>query len=162
MGEMPLEMRREQLSLNYWVSLQGHSQDHPTKDTLKPCWEKERKETKSFGWTVIQKATELEVDEFKCSPTVPLPAIPPWILPDATVDNSLLKKKDKDIENIIHSQTVQPYINNYHGYVQLYTDASKIVNKRGLALIVPEFQYKVGKRISDNLSVYTGEMLAIL
>ena len=89
MGEMPLEMRREQLSLNYWVSLQGHSQDHPTKDTLKPCWEKERKETKSFGWTVRQKATDLEVEKIKCSPTVPLPAIPPWILPDATVDNSL-------------------------------------------------------------------------
>lgn len=26
-GEMPLEMRRIQLSLNYWANLQGHSQD---------------------------------------------------------------------------------------------------------------------------------------
>ena len=96
--------------MNYWVSLQGHSQDHPTKDTLKPCWEKERKETKSFGWTVIQKATELEVVKIKCIPTVPLPAIPPWILPDATVDKSLLEKKNMDIEYIMNSHTVQTYI----------------------------------------------------
>ena len=57
---------------------------------------------------------------------------------------------------------MQTYINNYHGYVQLYTDASKIANKIGVAFIVPEFQYIVGKIISDNLSVYTGEMFAIL
>ncbi len=29
MGEMSLEMRRVQLSVNYWVNLQGHSQEHP-------------------------------------------------------------------------------------------------------------------------------------
>ncbi len=43
MGEMSLEIRRVQLSVNYWVNLQGHSQEHPTLDTSKPCWEKERK-----------------------------------------------------------------------------------------------------------------------
>lgn len=35
MGEMPLAMRRTQLSLSYWVSLQGCGQDHLTQDTLK-------------------------------------------------------------------------------------------------------------------------------
>ncbi len=79
-GEMSLEMRRVQLSVNYWVNLQGHSQEHPTLDTLKPCWEKERKKIKSFGWTVIQKATELKVNQFNVSPTVPLPVIKPWLL----------------------------------------------------------------------------------
>ena len=67
MGEMPLDMRRMQLSMNYWVNLQGHSQEHPTQDTLKPCWEKERRETKSFGWTVTQKAIDLKVDQLNFS-----------------------------------------------------------------------------------------------
>lgn len=93
MGEMPLELRRIQLSMNYWVNLQGHNEDHPAQITLKHCWEKEKRETKSFGWTVIQKATELKLIELKFSPTVPLPAVPPWILPEVKVDLTLLGKK---------------------------------------------------------------------
>lgn len=61
MGEMPLDMRRLQISVTYWVNLQGHSQDHPTQNTLKPCWEKEKRDSKSFGWIVAQKAKELEI-----------------------------------------------------------------------------------------------------
>lgn len=48
-------------------------------------------------------------------------------------------------------------------YIQIYTDASKnLVNRIGVAFIIPEFHVKVGKRISEGLSVYTGEMIAIL
>ena len=85
MGEMPLESRRVQLSLNYWLN---HSQDHPAQSTLKPCWEKERRETKSFGRTANQRAVQLRIDQLNVVPTVPMPIIPPWILPDATVDVS--------------------------------------------------------------------------
>ena len=74
MGEMPLELRREQLALSYWVNLKGHSEDHPTKDTLKPSWEKERRETKSFGW---KKAKEHDITAVNISPTVPLSVTQP-------------------------------------------------------------------------------------
>uniref|UniRef100_A0A8C2HUK7 Uncharacterized protein n=1 Tax=Cyprinus carpio TaxID=7962 RepID=A0A8C2HUK7_CYPCA len=161
MGEMSLEMRRIQLSLSYWANLQGHSQEHPTQDTLKPCWEKERRKTKSFGWTVIQKAIEFKVNQLIVSPTIPLPVIKPWLLSDATVDFTLLEKKNRDKE--WSSCNVQKYINDYHSYVQIYTDASKNIDNRiGVAFIVPEFQLAIRKRISDELSVYTGEMIAIL
>lgn len=33
-GDMPLELRRKQLIVNYWVSLQGQANGHPTKQTL--------------------------------------------------------------------------------------------------------------------------------
>ena len=33
-GEMPLHLRRLQLSLTYWVNLQGHEASHPTKQVL--------------------------------------------------------------------------------------------------------------------------------
>ncbi len=61
MGEMSLEMRRVQLSVNYWVNLQGHSQEHPTLDTLKPCWEKERKKIKSFDGQWYRKQQNLKL-----------------------------------------------------------------------------------------------------
>ncbi len=148
MGEMSLEMRRVQLLVNYWVNLKGHSQEHPTLDTLKPCWEKERKKIKSFGWTVIQKATELKVNQFNVSPTVPLPVIKPWLLLDAIVDFTLLEQKNKGNEYNLYN--VQKYINEYCSYVQIYTDASKSLdNKIGVAFTVPEFHLSVRKRTSD-------------
>ncbi len=58
---------------------------------------------------------------------------------------------------------VQKYINEYYSYVQIYTDASKSLdNKIGVAFTVPEFHFSVRKRTSDELSVYTGEMIALL
>ncbi len=116
---------------------------------------------KSFGWTVIQKATELKVNQFNVSPTVPLPVIKPWLLLDAIVDFTLLEQKIKGNEYNLYN--VQKYINEYYSYVQIYTDASKSLdNKIGEAFTVPEFHLSVRKRTSDELSVYTGEMIALL
>lgn len=94
MGEMPLGSRRQQLTLNYWANPQGHGQDHPTHEVLKPCWEKERWLTKSFGWTLGRRAIELKLDQFNISQRLPLPAIPRRIL--ATGDFTLFEKKNRD------------------------------------------------------------------
>lgn len=42
MGEMPLEIRREQMSMVYWAHLRGHGENHPAQSILKPCQEKEK------------------------------------------------------------------------------------------------------------------------
>ena len=55
MGEMPLELRIIQLSLNYWVNLRAHNEDHPTQNTPKPCLEKQRKETKGLDGKLSTK-----------------------------------------------------------------------------------------------------------
>lgn len=36
--EMPLELRRKQLIMNYWINLQGQANDHPAKQTLLNVW----------------------------------------------------------------------------------------------------------------------------
>lgn len=63
MGEMPLGLRRTQLMLNYWANLQGYGQDHPTQAVLNPCWEKERRKSKSFGLIVGARASEFKLDQ---------------------------------------------------------------------------------------------------
>lgn len=40
---------------------------------LKPCLEKGKRETKSFGWTVTQEDTEFKVNQLNFSTTVPIP-----------------------------------------------------------------------------------------
>lgn len=37
-GEMPLGIRRDQIMLTYWVSLEGHGALHPTRAILNECW----------------------------------------------------------------------------------------------------------------------------
>ena len=75
------------------------------------------------------------------------------------MDLILLEKKSKDQEFIFNSHTIQTYIDSYHSYVQIYTDASKSsFDEIEIAFIVPEFHLKVGRGITEGSSVYTGEM----
>lgn len=62
---MPFLLLRMQLSLNYWVHLQGHEQDHPTQRVSKSCWEKETMKIKSFGWTATEKQKNLKSKKTK-------------------------------------------------------------------------------------------------
>lgn len=48
-------------------------------------------------------------------------------------------------------------------FIKIYTDASKTDDNRvGAAFIIPEINVMLNKRVNDKLSVFTGEMLAIL
>ncbi len=69
-GEMPLEIRRKQLTINYWANLQGHKDEHSTKIVLKNCWEQNEKCRTSFGWSSKIYAEEIQVNNIKMSPTV--------------------------------------------------------------------------------------------
>lgn len=44
-------------------------------------------------------------------------SIPPWVLPDAKVDLTLLGKNN--------NKSTQKYIDSYHIYIQISTDASR-------------------------------------
>lgn len=58
---------------------------------------------------------------------------------------------------------IQAYIELYHNNIQVYTDASKAsANKIGVGFYIAEFHLAIGRRVSDGLSVLTGEMLAIV
>lgn len=64
------------LSLIYLVNLQEFEQDHHTQYVLRPYWEKDNEEVKSFGWTATEKAKYVKIDQIKVSPIVPPSAIP--------------------------------------------------------------------------------------
>ena len=89
MGEMPLRMRRDQLSLVYWTNLRGHKIDHPGQRVLLPCQEKEKRQSSSFGWNIEQVAQEMDVGSLQLSPTVVYPSVPPWTFQEVKVDLSI-------------------------------------------------------------------------
>ena len=93
---------------------------------------------RSFGSEIQRKCEKLQVHTLNVSPTVPMSVIPPWILPDATVDLTLLEKnRQKSNWFSVHKR-----IDSYYGYVKIYTDASKSSDgKVATAVSVPEFKF---------------------
>ena len=60
----------------------------------------------------------------KLCPTVALPAIPPWLLPQPEVDLDLAKQvRDQDEGN--YRVIASSYIENNYGFLQIFTDGSK-------------------------------------
>ena len=52
-GEIPLEFRRDKLSLVYWIRLRGCGEENATKSILNECWEY-RFNGNGFGWQIRQ------------------------------------------------------------------------------------------------------------
>ncbi|XP_015260458.1 PREDICTED: uncharacterized protein LOC107104854 [Cyprinodon variegatus] len=94
-----------------------------------------------------------------------MPAIPSWLLPQPSVDLSLLKK----INSRNNMFSIQTYVNTliherYGYYVHIFTDGSKNPEngKTSCAFYIPELKVKVFKRLTDHLSIYTAEIMAIM
>lgn len=158
-GEMPLDLRRLQISSTYWSKLQGSADSHPTKQILTACWEY-GKSMRSFGWESKLHASLVKDCNVTLCNTDMGSTIPPWLFCFPTVN--------MQAKNILKSravyQNVQQFIDGMYGHAtQIYTDASRTENGRtGAAFYVPLFDVAVKKRTSDFLSIYTAEMLAIL
>lgn len=158
MGEMPLHLRRDQLALVYWANLRGHSDSHMTQSVLTHSQERE-KEGRSFGWTIERMVAELELNAVDISPTVVYPVIPPWLYEDLNIDLCLLEERQS---NEMDSGTVRWYMGEkYAEWLAIYTDASRKEEKVGVAYAIPRVKTVLAKRVSNNLAVYTAELLAI-
>uniref|UniRef100_A0A3B5QKI5 Reverse transcriptase domain-containing protein n=1 Tax=Xiphophorus maculatus TaxID=8083 RepID=A0A3B5QKI5_XIPMA len=159
MGEMPLELRRKQLGVGFWANVKGHKKSYPINNILQPCQESVKNvNVNSFGWIVNKEIKEIGLDQCLISPVVDFSCNPPWIQKEMKVDLTLLEEGRQTVEG-----EVERYVRREYGeYLQIYTDASKMVNDRvGIAFIIPDLNIMENKRLTDSLNVYTGELLAI-
>ncbi len=97
---MPVHLRRrKQLILTYWANLKGQQDNHPIKGVLEACWEHGKRKVNSFGWIIKDLVQEMELNEYRVIPTVILPMIPLWILPQPKMYLFLLEaRQDKNQE----------------------------------------------------------------
>ncbi len=163
MGEMPLEIRSLKLKMRYWINIKGQLDSHPVKKVLKDCWEYEYKKLTSFGWTANEEAQSMGLCDIDIAPSVATSAIPPWLFPMPVVDIQLYEEKHKE-KSILTNIAVQQYIElTYYSTVQIYTDGSKDPESgiTAAAVYIPQFKVKISKRISDHISVFTTEIIAI-
>ncbi len=166
MGEMPVHLRRrKQLILTYWANLKGQQDNHPIKGVLEACWEHGKRKVNSFGWIIKDLVQEMELNEYRVIPTVILPMIPLWILPQPKMYLFLLEARQDKNQELLEAELTKQYIGiKYEQYVQVFTDASKNPQNGqvGVAYVIPRLKVSGGKRISNYVSVFTEELLAIL
>lgn len=161
-AEMPLHFRRLALSAVYWSNLKGHKESHPTVSVLHDCSTPLHGPSRSFGCLSNSEAGEMGLRGCVFSSTVPISVVPPWMFPLPSVDLTLHNNKCDAGSTVV---TVEQHLAlNYFGTLQVYTDGSKdpTVGSTSAAFFVPEFELVISRRLSDNLSVFSSELVAIL
>lgn len=95
LGEMPLDLRRDQLSLVYWANIMGHQEGHIGLQSLMDCQERRNDRVGSFGWVIGEMAREVEIRDLPVCPTVPFAETPWWTLQLPLVDLGLLEAREE-------------------------------------------------------------------
>ncbi|CAG2219008.1 unnamed protein product [Mytilus edulis] len=167
-GEMPLQLRRDHLSLKYYARTKQNP-SNPANQLVDDCIEYQIYNHKwndhniPYGFRVQNLLKDNELDKIKLV-TKNIQDPPPWIIGQAktssNIKNSLSKKENP---HIIKTKALEYIDNAYKNHLKIYTDGSKdpASGKTGYAFLIPSKLIASYKRTSDNLSVYTTEMTAI-
>ncbi len=102
----------------------------------------------------------MELKDHEIAPSVAIPAIPPRLFPMPLIDLQIHKIIKKPEMNIPTDLVVQQYLmQEYYSVLQVFTGGS---GRTAAAVCIYTFKIKMAKRLSDHLSVFTTELLAII
>ena len=162
-GEMPLSLRRHKQQLDYCIKIK-HSINHPVQCVFEDHW------TNHFGLTAAKPENRSIFcnvsdffDEYKGVIEQTRPVLsPPWCVKAVSVDLSLSRLiKKSDPPGSIKAFTLER-ISLYENSLCIYTDGSKNSGGHvGCSFCVPDVNVMCSVRLSDNLSVFTAELVAI-
>lgn len=159
-GEPPLEMRREQLLLNYLTNL-ANNPENPTFNYLFQTIDNTitirnttpfHKKLHSIFQVIknpIQNIQKIANNSNK----------PPWILNKPKCDTELAKYKKSDTNQILLQQLFEEKRAAFKNFNFIYTDASKIDNRTGAAIVSDFYQQQIP--LPDAISTYSGELIGI-
>ena len=80
-GEVPIELRRDGMLVQYWSRLQGGGHENPAKAVIQDCWEYATYQGGGFGWIAKAKAEEYRVSNITVISN-PISNIPIWLYPE--------------------------------------------------------------------------------
>ncbi len=107
----------------------------------------------------------MELKDHEIAPSVAIPAIPPRLFPMPLIDLQIHKIIKKPEMNIPTDLVVQQYLmQEYYSVLRVFTGGSKEPEsgRTAAAVCIYTFKIKMAKRLSDHLSVFTTELLAII
>jgi ribonuclease HI len=161
-GELPLELRRNKQMIQYAIKIKSIS-DHPAKNVLLDHWTNYTGKFQSGRASFFNK-TEGFFDECTASiECVDSVSDPPWELREVVVDTSLSKQFKKQDAPLAIKSIALAAMDHFNSHVAMFTDGSKdLSGKVGSAMYIPELREEISLRLTDNLSVFTSELFAIL
>ena len=154
-GEMALRLRREGLQYKYGIKIKS-TMDHPSADILRQNVKIKRNKT-SFAKETVKYLNQMP-------PTVgPRPGMtPPWHHKPINPVLELHNKVSRVTAPVTVKQLALELLARYPDFIKVFTDGSK--DSRGIvgsAYCIASLSIKRSFRLSDNVSVYTAEMVAI-
>jgi exonuclease III/ribonuclease HI len=159
-GENPLKYRRLEAQIKQAIKIKTLP-NHPAKDILEDHWTlfygnfRSQREPMAVKIKDFFEINKHSYEEIEIQPS------PPWLLKTVEIDLSISERiNKKDTPDIVKSVALE-HIDDYKYYKHIYTDGSKLDNIVATAYIVPEHNIEFSARLTDCLSVYTAELIAI-
>jgi hypothetical protein len=110
----------------------------------------------------LMKKPPLSTAPLRALPTL-ISNIPIWLFPKTEIDLNILELKNEWEESGKGHLASQYIRSKYYSYLDMYTDGSKDEeDKVGIGIYIPTMNVSIGKRLPDQASVYTAEMMAII
>ena len=159
-GEMPLNIRRHKLQLQYSIKLKV-TDNNPAKAILEDSWQNHYGNYKIGTEPWFIQVNEYVNNHGNYIDGPKIPNDPPWRHPKVKFDTSLSKVINKSDNPIIIKHYALELIETYNNHTHIYTDGSKTDSgKVGSAFYVPQILQE-SYRITNNASVFAAELVAI-
>lgn len=159
MGEMPLSIRCIKLGLQYWTKVSGSSQTFAVRCLLQEVEGINRYE--SFMSTFTQWTRKLGMRQEAIAGHTSWSLTPPWVIPALNIELSFLQEEDKREVRM----SVEEYLRAARGdKTFIFTDRSRdpVSQRAGFGIYIEQPELKFSVRVSDEISVFTTELMAIL
>ena len=161
-GELPLQLRREQQMVKYAIKIKATT-DHPASAVMRDGWTNHYGKYNNNSQPFMNKVKPFfDLHNYTCTDER-LADTPPWQQKQPCVDMALSDVVSKKENPTLIKQVASAHIeDNYRSHLQIFTDGSKTSDgKVSSAVYVPELKVEIGKRITDKVSIYAGEITAI-
>lgn len=163
-NELPLELRREKLSLQYILKLKSNPANPAFDCVFKPrekaMFEAHPSHIPTLGIRMQQQITESGIN-LNHILNYCLPIKPPWLLKPASFFYNLRELGNKsDTPGYEYESKLSELLSMFDGYVRIYTDGSKDDEKVAAAAVCGD--KTVVRRLPDHASIFSAEGQAIL
>ena len=157
-GELPLDLRRQELGLRYMTRIKSSPQN--------PCFKafncnfnqfQKARASKPFLVRLNDEVEDRDLKRQKVT-EVTYPNFPPWLLPEFNICPKILTKKDTSEEEC-KAQFLRHDCENHAKHTRVFTDGSKSPDGVGCAVYLHDTIYQA--KLPPVASIFTAELTAI-
>ncbi len=164
-GVEPLCLRRESQTLKYWARIKCRGDKNPLNEILGDGYfakSRYRNPKLPFGAYAQALAESAGLEDLRVA-DLSSKIEHPWLLSPPQIDLSLTSIIDKSVLPHLVKTEFQINTLKYNEYTSFYTDGSKQPETGVVASAfnIPSINLTFNQRLSNNLSIYTAELVAI-